>query len=226
MRRLTLLILCAVLSCSKEPTAARPVKVEAPDLAQAPAVQVDAAKAGYVYRYCPAGSRKAEVATRLDAIPEAARDLVVVVPDDVQVPPGVVYVADLRGATGPVTARPVLSAELDQTLESARGPAVAAAAAPTPSAPSKPAAGAEPIILYSASWCGVCKQARRYFENKGLPFVEKDIEQDEGARDEMLRHADEAQVPRGSISGVPVIWVKRRLLMGFDAAAIERLLRS
>ncbi len=39
------------------------------------------------------------------------------------------------------------------------------------------------IELYGAAWCGYCKRVRQYLQQKNLPFVEYDIDQDaEGIR--------------------------------------------
>jgi glutaredoxin len=90
-------------------------------------------------------------------------------------------------------------------------------------APEQPAglAKSEDVIIYGASWCGACKQAARYFSQKGVPFVEKDIEKEPAARGEMLSKAKAQGV---STAGIPVIDVRGTLLGGFDPNKVERLL--
>ena len=34
------------------------------------------------------------------------------------------------------------------------------------------------VTVYSASWCGVCKQAKAFLREEGIPFVDKDVEKD------------------------------------------------
>lgn len=36
--------------------------------------------------------------------------------------------------------------------------------------------------MYTTSWCPYCRQAREYFRDNGIPFVEYDIEKDAAAR--------------------------------------------
>ncbi len=83
------------------------------------------------------------------------------------------------------------------------------------------AAGDASVVVYGASWCGACRQAESWLEANGVPFVEKDIEQDPQAREEMLRKARAAGV---STNGIPVIDVNGRLLTGFDPGAMRRAL--
>ena len=77
------------------------------------------------------------------------------------------------------------------------------------------------IILYATSWCGACSSARKYLTAKGIPFVEKDIEEDKQAAAELLQKASKAGI---SASGVPVLDVGGTLVQGFDPARIEALL--
>ncbi|HEY6878323.1 MAG TPA: glutaredoxin domain-containing protein, partial [Polyangiales bacterium] len=85
------------------------------------------------------------------------------------------------------------------------------------------AATSSDVIIYGASWCGACKQARAFFEHKGVPFVEKDIEKEPGARGEMMAKAKAQGV---NTSGIPVIDVKGTLVGGFNAARIDQLLAT
>ena len=80
--------------------------------------------------------------------------------------------------------------------------------------------------MFSASWCGVCKQAARWFNNKGIPFTEKDVEKTPGARQEMQQLAQKAGIPASQLSGVPVISVKGKIVQGFNPQTIERLLAN
>ena len=80
-----------------------------------------------------------------------------------------------------------------------------------------------PIVIYTTSWCGVCKKAKRFMEKQGWAFIEKDIETDkEGAR-ELQQKAARAQLQLG---GVPVIDVGGRLMSGFDERALTQLVKG
>jgi glutaredoxin len=70
------------------------------------------------------------------------------------------------------------------------------------------------VVMYSTSWCGHCKRARRYFQANGIGFDEYDVETSaKGKRD----------YSRLGAGGVPVILVGDQRLNGFSPAAFERV---
>ena len=73
-----------------------------------------------------------------------------------------------------------------------------------------------PVVMYSTAWCGVCKRARAYFEEKRIAFEEHDVDQDPAARAEYERLN-----PRRS---VPTIKIADEVVVGFSAVAVERAL--
>lgn len=157
-------------------------------------------------------------APRRADVPEARRqyvriDSLAVAPDD-RLDPAFVYLADLRaaGADGSYVVRRVARTSFEALLAEARGAAAAVAQAGDASAD---------VVVYGASWCGACRQAEAYLRSRGVPFVEKDVERDPGAQAEMMQKAM-AQGLRPT--GIPVIDVRGRILLGFDRGAIDRLL--
>lgn len=79
------------------------------------------------------------------------------------------------------------------------------------------------VVVYSAVWCGFCKKAKAWLTERGVPFVERDVEKTPGAQQELSARLKAAGVPGG---GVPVIDWGGTIVMGFDVAAMERLLRE
>lgn len=166
------------------------------------------------------------------AVPEAARAFVRVVDPEKGAPPDVVYLVDLRtpGSSGayPVRTAPRDEFEKVAVERRAKSGKVLADTKPTGSAPAAGSAeGAElvdrpDVIIYGAEWCGPCHQAEAYMKKRGISYVEKDIEKDSGAQREMRAKLAKAGMRSGSI---PVIDVKGKLLLGFDAGAVERALR-
>ena len=63
------------------------------------------------------------------------------------------------------------------------------------------------VTLYATEWCGYCKQARRFLDQKGIAYNEFDIEKDAEAR-----KAYEALGGRG----IPLIDVNGTLIRGFE----------
>jgi glutaredoxin len=118
---------------------------------------------------------------------------------------------------------------LAKTAPPASAPAEpgATAAPPTQAAPAptdaKPGAVAFTVVVYGASWCGACHQAMAYLKQRRVPAIEKDIEQDPGAAEEMQQKLARAGLRGGSI---PVIDVKGRILIGFEPHQLEAAIAS
>lgn len=79
------------------------------------------------------------------------------------------------------------------------------------------------VVVYSAVWCGFCKKAKTWLTERGVPFVERDVEKMPGAQEELSAKLKAAGVPGG---GVPVIDWAGTIVMGFDVAQMERLLKE
>lgn len=79
------------------------------------------------------------------------------------------------------------------------------------------------IVMYSTSWCGVCKKAKAFMQKQGLAFVEKDIEKDPKAAKELQEKARRAGV---GTNGVPVIDIGGQLMRGFDPNRLLQLARA
>ena len=60
--------------------------------------------------------------------------------------------------------------------------------------------------------------AKAYFEEKGVPYEEKDVASDLEARKEM--------VDKSGQLGVPVITIGDNVIIGFDRHALEHLLEE
>lgn len=78
----------------------------------------------------------------------------------------------------------------------------------------KASAHAANVTMYSASWCGVCKQAHAYFLQKGIPFNEYDVETTEQGKNDFAAMGGR---------GVPIILVDDNRMNGFSATQFEQL---
>ncbi len=76
------------------------------------------------------------------------------------------------------------------------------------------------VIIYSAPWCAFCKTEKQYLEYLGVAFSVRDIEEDEGALDELL-----TKVGDGA-SSVPVTDIDGVIIRGFDRPKIDATLRD
>jgi glutaredoxin len=73
------------------------------------------------------------------------------------------------------------------------------------------------VVMFGARWCGACARARKYFEERGIAYEERDIDADSRAREELLRIV-------GRIA-VPLVQVNGRSISGFRREVYDRLLR-
>ena len=165
------------------------------------------------------------VEQKVTDVPVGSRD-VVRVADPVKDPPKLddVFVADLGnpGAAGAYPVRTMSRAEFEKVAVERRQKSGNGTILAPKGAESAPPAAARPaVIIYGASWCGPCHQAAAYLKKRGVPFIEKDIEEDRGAAREMQAKLASAGIRGGSI---PVIDVKGKVLVGFDERAMERAL--
>lgn len=83
--------------------------------------------------------------------------------------------------------------------------------------------GTGEVVIYGAEWCGACHEAQAFLRARGIAFVERDIERDPGAREDMQRAASAAGIPTGSI---PIIDFRGTIIRGFDREALERAIRE
>jgi len=83
--------------------------------------------------------------------------------------------------------------------------------------------GISPVIMYSTSWCGYCRKARQFMERKKIAFIEKDIEKDTAAAQELAQKKSAAGQRGG---GVPVFDIGGQLVQGFDKSALLRLAKG
>lgn len=227
-----LVVSLAVASCKKP----APQAVEEP--AVAPPVVKDSTE-GLLFAWID-DKGEFHVVEKTTDVPIAGRDAVRVM-DPVNYDtshPDRVFVADLRvaGADGSYPVRVATREELDAMALARRGksgPTLASAATPPASANGGPggpplapqgsaqnqAGTARPaVIIYGASWCGACHQAAAYLKQKGVPYVEKDIEADANAAREMQSKLARAGKRGGSI---PVLDVRGKVMVGFNPQEVD-----
>ncbi|MBU1106869.1 MAG: hypothetical protein KKB51_09400 [Candidatus Riflebacteria bacterium] len=95
----------------------------------------------------------------------------------------------------------------------------------TTTAPVEPAASdkASNVTVYGTSSCSWCKKAKSYLQSKDVAFADKDVGKDKAANQEMF---DKAKAKGLSPKGVPVIDVCGDMVLGFDQAKIDELLKK
>jgi glutaredoxin len=72
------------------------------------------------------------------------------------------------------------------------------------------------VVMYATSWCPYCRQARNYFREQGIPYVEYDIEKNEEAGRAYRNFGGKM---------IPVIFVGKRRMNGFSIAGFNKIYR-
>ncbi len=57
------------------------------------------------------------------------------------------------------------------------------------------------LLVYTASWCRDCREAKRFLDKHDLPYREIDIERTPGAAEEVLRKVGKRAIPQFVIDG-------------------------
>lgn len=60
------------------------------------------------------------------------------------------------------------------------------------------------IVIYTTSWCGPCKMAKKLLTEKGFSYKEIDIEEHNISREEMASMAKGPTVPQIIINDLPI----------------------
>ena len=57
------------------------------------------------------------------------------------------------------------------------------------------------MLVYSASWCRDCREAKRFLDQHRIPYTEVDVETTPGAIEEVLRNVGKRAIPQYVIDG-------------------------
>ncbi|MEE2787266.1 MAG: glutaredoxin family protein, partial [Myxococcota bacterium] len=196
---LVTIITFATSACTTPSKAPKTAESTAEERPPAPLTIVTAQTPNLLFRYRT--KEGFETATTVQDIPSGSRNRVQVI--DLAKSPterrasAFVQVFDLSKAdeSGRYSGQFVPRADLESAL------AARQKRAPTPK-----------ITMYSAAWCGVCTKARQFMTKQGIPFVEKDIDKDRGAKEELARKTRAAGIRAG---GVPVFEIAGQMMSGF-----------
>lgn len=205
---LGLLPVLLLVSCAR--SAAPDAGIAAEELP--PEISVHAGRGDLVFSYRDPETGQLATTASIAAIPAAARAQVIVT--DLTLTPEqrradrYIYLANLEAPRPDGTYPVAIASRYSATLGAGEGAGAAAG---------------EGVVVYTTSWCGVCKKAKRLLQQLGVPFVEKDIEASKRAAEELSAKARAAGV---SASGVPVIDVAGTLLQGLDEATLRSVLKE
>ena len=75
------------------------------------------------------------------------------------------------------------------------------------------------VVLYSVAWCPHCKEAKEYFTANNIPFINKDVELDDKAMEELTK--------KYKSQGVPVIVIgDKKVIKGFNPEMFEKAVKD
>ena len=72
------------------------------------------------------------------------------------------------------------------------------------------------VTIYTTPTCVYCKKTKSFFQEHNVAYEEKDVSIDSAAADEMVKKSEQM--------GVPVIDVDGSIIIGFDEAALRKVL--
>ena len=72
------------------------------------------------------------------------------------------------------------------------------------------------VALFATKSCHICKKAKKYFEDNGINYYEYDVEASAIAREEYSKLSNRR--------GVPLIYYKGNILLGFNKNRVRKLL--
>lgn len=72
------------------------------------------------------------------------------------------------------------------------------------------------VILFTTPSCSHCRKAKRYLRQRQVPFKDVDVSRDSTAARDMVK--------RSGQSGVPVIDIGGKVILGFDRPKLDHML--
>jgi glutaredoxin-like YruB-family protein len=72
------------------------------------------------------------------------------------------------------------------------------------------------VIMFTTPTCSFCNSAKRYLREKNIRFTEVDVSRDISAARDLQRRTGQ--------TGVPVILINNRPIVGFDRPKINQML--
>jgi glutaredoxin-like YruB-family protein len=72
------------------------------------------------------------------------------------------------------------------------------------------------ITIYGAEWCAFCHEAMRYLDSKGKKYEYLNVDQDQAAL--------KAVVEKSGQTGIPVLDIGGKIIVGFDRPRIDQAL--
>jgi glutaredoxin len=166
------------------------------------------------------------VAQKPTDVPVAARERVRVVrTTDPAGSPDMFTIADLRtpkadGTYPTSTITRTAWEELGASRRKSRLEAMAPRPAMSTPTQDQEAAGNQVVAtIYGAKWCKACRETARYLGQKGISYLEKDVDESPVIQAELRAKLSTAHLP--PTSSIPVVDIGGRIIVGFSPQQID-----
>jgi len=77
-----------------------------------------------------------------------------------------------------------------------------------------------PVTIYTTTFCAFCATEKQWMDKLGVKYVAKNIEEDDAARDELLKKVG------GNFQGVPVTDIAGEMILGFNRMVLQKALEK
>lgn len=76
----------------------------------------------------------------------------------------------------------------------------------------------EPIVIYTQPDCPPCEITKKYFQEKGIAYTEKDVKQSQIAKNELIK--------KYKSYSTPTVIIGEKVITGFNITVIENELSN
>jgi len=83
----------------------------------------------------------------------------------------------------------------------------------------KPTAELPAVTLYSTSWCGWCKTAKKFLRERGISYIEKNFDNYQ-LRSALFKLAEAWGYDPAKLNGVPIFVINKTIIVGYNKKAI------
>jgi glutaredoxin len=74
------------------------------------------------------------------------------------------------------------------------------------------------LTIFTQPGCGYCNALKEFLRKQGIPFVDRDITTDRGAREELLN--------KYNVRATPFVVYGDQTMIGFDPVELRKILQS
>jgi glutaredoxin 3 len=82
------------------------------------------------------------------------------------------------------------------------------------------------VVIYTLSTCPHCREAKEYLDNNKIPYINREVDMDDGHLETLMKIYDSMGVPEQK-RGVPLFVIGNRInIRGFDKDKLQKALKE